>query len=134
MPFLSLIKMKKTLKKADRLYKRDSIQRLFQYGKSISTYPIRLLYSYEDHEKGESFLKASWVVPKKNFTKAVDRNALKRKMREAYRIHKGTLQESLQEGGKCLHLIFIYNSKEKISYKAIEGKIILILLRLQDVK
>lgn len=127
--------MKKTLKKAERLYKRDSINQLFLNGKTINLYPIRVLYNTEaEIEEDGVSLKATWVIPKRSFKNAVDRNALKRKIKEAYRIHKGALQQKLKEEGKCLHLIFIYNSKEKTSYKIIEDKIILILQRLQGVK
>src|SRR5690554_2379348 len=136
MHFLSLRTMKKSLKKAERLYKRDSITLLFRHGKKGGVSPIRIIYRYVPQVEREDTicLKAAWSVPKRNFKKAVDRNAIKRKMKEAYRLHKTPLQEALIKENKCLHLIFIYNSKEKVSYKKIEDKIILILQRLQGIK
>lgn len=133
MPFLSLARMKYSLKKAERIYHRDDFSQLFNEGERISAYPIQLLFriSKIDDSQEKDFLQAAWVAPKRNFKKAVDRNLLKRRMKEAYRIHRIPLKNEVEKQHKSLHLIFIYTAKELLSYAQIEDKIILLLQRLQ---
>jgi len=68
-------------------------------------------------------------VPKKNFRRAVDRNRLKRQMREAVRKNKIEIKNILREKNKPCAVMFVFTGKEKAEYKEIEGQIILILQR-----
>ena len=68
-------------------------------------------------------------VPKKNFKRAVDRNRLKRQMREAVRKNKEDVKNILKEKNKPCALMFVFTGKEKAEYKKIEEQIILILQR-----
>ncbi len=68
-------------------------------------------------------------VSSKNFKKAVDRNRIKRLMREAYRLQKNFLQDLLKEKNLQLALFFIYTGKELPEYKMVNDKIELILQR-----
>ena len=68
-------------------------------------------------------------VPRRNFKKAVDRNLLKRRMREAYRQHKHLITYKPGEGVHFL-LGYIYIAREIQSYQRIETKIIDSLYRL----
>jgi ribonuclease P protein component len=68
---------------------------------------------------------------KKNFKRAVDRNQLKRRMREAYRLNKHVLEDSLKEF--YLVIGYIYVGKEIASYQEIEEKLKQSLLRLRDI-
>jgi ribonuclease P protein component len=70
------------------------------------------------------------TAPKKRFPRAVDRNRIKRLMREAWRKNKHTLYTALNEQGKKLAIMLIYVGAELPEYKLAEDKIILILQRL----
>jgi ribonuclease P protein component len=109
---------KQTLGKTERLKSQKAIEGLFSKGKSITISPLRILY--QPAEKGLQF---GVGVSAKNFKRAVDRNRIKRQVREACRLQKAALQDSLQLQHKGLHLFFTYISKEPVDYKIISGAV-----------
>ena len=64
-------------------------------------------------------MQVAFTVPKKKFKRAVDRNLLKRRMREAYRLNKSLIEEKNQSKLKDLSIIFIYSSQEILSTEKI---------------
>ena len=79
---------KNTLGKKERLKSKKLIGKLFEEGKSIKKYPFRLIYLIQDKNSFKIKTQASFSVPKRNFKKAVDRNRIKRLIKEAYRIEQ----------------------------------------------
>ena len=67
------------------------------------------------------------IVPKRYFKKAVDRNKIKRFIRESFRKNKELLSASLKEKNKNIALMLLYNSRKIESYQEVESKITLIL-------
>jgi len=65
-------------------------------------------------------VKVAFVVPKRLFKNAVDRNALKRKMKEAFRLNQIPLIEARSNKNKSISVLFIYQAKKKMSYIQIE--------------
>jgi len=107
---------------AEKLKSKKIIDRLFTEGKSVSKYPLRLVYcrfDYEDHVP----VKIGVSVSKKYFKLAVDRNYYKRVLRECYRLNKSLLTAQL-EGKYCC--MFFYQTKEKLSYAEINEKTVLL--------
>ena len=78
----------------------------------------------------ETIAKTLIVVPKKNIKNAVNRNVLKRRMREAFRIYKSALYTKIKSKKQQIAIAIIYQGQEILSYKVIEEKIKLILGRL----
>ena len=117
---------RQTLRKTERLYEKIAIETLFAEGKSLSNPPLRLLWSVFEG-KGEPPVKVAFAVPKRNFKRAVDRNLLKRRMREAYRKNKYILYGVAESAAKHYQMMFVYTSKEKALYPEIESKIVLTL-------
>ena len=111
-----------TYPKEEKLKSKKSIEILFSEGKSVSKYPLRLVYAENTIEKKE-LIKFGVSVSKKYFKKAVDRNRLKRILRECYRLNKHLLVDTIQ---KPMSLMFFYQSKEVLSYQEINEKTILL--------
>ena len=112
--------MKFTYPKHEKLKSKTTIDLLFSEGKSVSKYPLRLVY-VENIEPNAELIKMGVSVSKKYFKKAVDRNYFKRVLRETYRLNKYLLIDHLE---KPYAFMFFYQSKERLSYQEIEEKTI----------
>lgn len=105
--------------KNEKLKSQKTIDRLFSEGKSVSKYPLRLVYVENTDENNSEKILMGVSVSKKYFKKAVDRNYFKRVLRECYRLNQNILKENLS---KPFALMFFYQTKEKLSYQEIEEK------------
>lgn len=114
--------MKPVFKKSERLSSKKEISQLFGNGKSLFIYPFKV--KYKEIQLQESRILIS--VPKKNLPKAVDRNLIKRRFREAYRLNKQNFIN------KKFDVIFIYVSKDLLTYNSIESKLLSIIHRLKE--
>ncbi len=92
---------------------------LFKKGNSLMSHPVKLIF-IAPPEDYHFALQAMFVVPKRNFKKAHDRNKLKRRMKEVYRVNKNELFQSLELSGNKLLLAFLYTGKKKEEYAIIE--------------
>ena len=104
----------------EKLKSKTIIDLLFSEGKSVSKYPLRLVYAAIDLEKGEQ-IKMGVSVSKKYFKKAVDRNYFKRVLRETYRLNKNLLLENSE---KKYGFMFFYQTKDRLTYQEINEKTI----------
>ncbi len=116
-----------TFTKAERLSGKTALDRLFQTGKSFNSFPFKVVWK-EVSADNIPPVQVVISVPKRIFKRAVDRNLLKRRTREAYRKNKAALYNAL--GDKKVHLLLVYTSKTILEYKEIEDKIIIVLQRL----
>ncbi len=82
----------------------------------------------------DSPLKMAVTVPKRQFKCAVDRNHLKRKVREAYRLNRAPLQDKLSSSSNHLILMFIYVGKGMEEYSVIEKAMKKLLLKMLSVE
>ncbi len=118
-----------TLTKDERLRKKQIIEDLFSTGKTFHIYPFTVVWKNTEHDS-VSPAQVLFSVSKKKFRKAVDRNKIKRLLREAYRKNKDHLYKTLNKSGnKCVFAI-VYTGNEILPYIEIEQKIISVLKRL----
>ena len=108
-----------TYSKLEKLKSRKTIDLLFSEGKSVSKYPLRLVYAPTEGANEKVVFGVS--VSKKYFKNASDRNYLKRVLRECYRLNKHLLHENTD---KPYAFMFFYQTNELLTYKEIEEKTI----------
>ncbi len=112
--------MKYTFKKEEKLKSRKLIEQLFLEGEKITAFPVLLAYLKTEHLSNYK-IQASFTVPKRRFKRAVDRNRIKRLMRESYRLQKHLVQELQEEqGNNKAVFMFVYIGKEEMDYTVIE--------------
>ncbi len=107
--------------KNERLCSKKIIDKLFAEGQSVFVYPVKVVY-LESPLPLKNQVQAAFTVGKRNFKKAVQRNLIKRRMREAYRLNKQKLYDEIND--KQLAVFFIYTGKTISEYKQIETAII----------
>lgn len=121
---------KQTFVKDERLSLQKEINYLFEQGLSFSIYPLRIVYlEKQTIEKVPASILIS--VPKKRLKHAVDRNRIKRLIRESYRLTKHKFWEHLFTKNKEVLLAFLYISDELYNYvqiKTVMNKVLDILI------
>ena len=114
----------RTFRKDEKLCSQKLMGELFLSGNSFLSYPLRIVWKIFSELPSESPAQAGFSVPKKLFKHAVDRNILKRRMRESYRLHKSELYNQLRQSDKRLALMFVYIGKEELPYAKIESAVV----------
>ena len=124
-----------TYQKQDKLKSRKQLQNLFALGKSMSNSPLRLIYILENIDAGNSnpgslVLQAGVGAPTKQFKKAVQRNRVKRLLREAYRLELPDFKAQLALQGLRLNIFILYMEANVLPQVEINAKMKLILSQL----
>jgi ribonuclease P protein component len=120
--------MRYTLGKDEKLKSKILIEQLFAEGKHVKSFPFRLIFLKAEHTS-EFPIKVGFSVPKRNVKLAVNRNRIKRLMREVYRKNKHSFVENLNER---YTFMFIYMAKEEIEYAEMEKTIKKIFTKFLD--
>ena len=111
--------MKQTYGKTEKLKSKIIIEKLFTEGKTVSAYPLRLVYLKTALTEDVS-IQTGVSVSKRNFKLAVDRNRIKRLLREAYRLNKN---EYLGTISNQYAFMILYFGKEVPSFEFVENKV-----------
>lgn len=118
-----------TYQKIDKLKSRKQTQHLFSTGQAIHVFPIRLIYTIEPMEAATtngsitSLLQAGVGAPSRTFRKAVQRNRVKRLLREAYRLEKPNFISQVALDNKRVNLFFLYTDALVLTQVEIQGKL-----------
>ncbi|NNC70859.1 MAG: ribonuclease P protein component [Flavobacteriaceae bacterium] len=112
--------MQHTFRRKEKLKSKKLIEQLFNEGKSASVYPLKLIYLRVEH-KGIYPIQAGLSVSKRKMKKAVERNRIKRVLRECYRKNKQAVYDQIT--GKYIFM-FLYLDENEQNYVVLEGKMI----------
>lgn len=115
-----------TLGKNERLKSRKAIDFLFANGRKKSVAPFRVVYD----RKNTKGLLLGVSASAKNFSRATDRNLLKRRVREAWRLQKQQLAQTLEMQGKGMHVFIICTSNEMPDYNSVTVAVQKIIVQL----
>lgn len=118
-----------TFKKEERLCSKKSLDLLFKNGSSFLVYPFRITYLFVD-EPHQYPAQVVINVAKKRYKHAVDRNLIKRRTREAYRLQKELLYSHLRDHTPLLLLSLQFIGKEKYEYDFFAKKLNIALKKL----
>jgi ribonuclease P protein component len=104
--------------KIEKLKSQKQIEQLFSEGKSVSAYPLRMVYLKTEFDE-DTQIKTRVTVSKRNFKNAVDRNRIKRLLREAYRLNKASYFNNISS---CYTLMILYIGKDGTDFDSIDIK------------
>jgi ribonuclease P protein component len=115
-------------RKEERLKSEKLIKELFERGSSFYFFPFKVILLPIPDQKSQ-FHQVLISVSKKNFKRAVDRNLIKRRIRESYRLNKNLLPQS-----PLLLIAYIYNAKEILTFAQIQERLVKTLNRFDHVE
>jgi len=123
-----------TFQKEERLKSRKVIGKLFAEGQSFISYPIRFVWTTMDSPLSDFPIQMSLTVPKRAFSKAVDRNRIRRRIREAYRLNKNSIYDNLSDNNypHQTGIMLIYVAKNTMDFHDIEKGIKKGLVKLEQ--
>jgi ribonuclease P protein component len=109
---IKFVIMKYTLGKEERLKSRKLIERLYEEKNSVKAFPLRMIFLQTKHTS-DFPAQVGVSVSKRNFKLAVDRNRIKRLMRESYRLQKEIVYDNLD---KPYVFMISYLGKQECTY------------------
>jgi ribonuclease P protein component len=125
--------MSATFRKQERMVSRKLMEMLFGGGSShsMAAFPLRAVYAVADRGEGDAPVQLLVSVSKRRFKHAVDRNRVKRQIREAYRLHKALLIPSVPEGQQLL-VALVWLSDRHVPTADVERRVVGLLHRIAE--
>jgi ribonuclease P protein component len=121
-----------TFRKPERLASKLAFDQLMKSGRRITDTSVSIVWKSMPLPTSAP-VQVAFSVPKRQFSRAVDRNRIKRLMREVYRKNKNIVYPLLAEKRKQYAILFVYTSKTLPAYPEIAEKITTILNRLAEI-
>ena len=129
--FSNFTLMSQSFHKTERLKSKIIFDELIASGSTVKKHPFILVWKKLNEEQAQH-IRIAFSVSKKRFPLAVDRNQMKRKIREVYRLKKSDIYDKLTNN---FAVLLIYTSKEKMKSDVLKNKLILVFERfIDDVK
>lgn len=112
---------------SEKLKSRKLLNRIFAEGKSINAYPLKVLYLIAETSTKQNLCGVG--VSSKHFKKAVERNRIKRLLRESYRLQKKVLAEAVSENQQLI-VFFLFTGKDLAESALIPEKVLLLMQKI----
>lgn len=122
--------MRYFFKKENILRSQILIEKVFAKGRTLKAYPLKLIWLTASGEG--PMTQVLFAISKKNIRRAVNRNLIRRRMREVWRKELPLLEAVLASRGLRLSIALVYSHKEPVDYNEIEKKIKLLIQKLLD--
>lgn len=124
------------LTKAERLSSKAVIDRLFSGGNgSMAMFPLRIVWMLSERSQGDDAVPPVRMlvsIPKKRLRHAVDRNRMKRQVREAYRLNKEILWKALEASDKRIDIAFIGIADQPMGSQSVHRSVVKSLVRISE--
>ena len=115
--------LSQTFPKVERISSCLAIEQLVNARNAVYKYPIKCYYAVNQLSDTSPVSRMAVSVPKRLFKHAVDRNRIKRLVREAYRLNKGRCLQTLAASGRQADMLFLFMGKEMPQFTQIEDVI-----------
>lgn len=122
-----------TLSKEERICSKKLINELFTgNGRSMTEFPLRVVFMKRTIVDDQPRAAMLVSVPKRYFKHAVDRNRVKRQVREAFRRHKSMITQNLTDDHESVAMAFVWLTNEKYPSSEVENRMVRLLTRISE--
>lgn len=122
-----------TLSKEERICSKKLINELFTgNGRSMTAFPLRVVFMKRTIVDDQPRAAMLVSVPKRYFKHAVDRNRVKRQVREAFRHNKSIITQNLTDGHEAVAMAFVWLTDEKFPSSEVENRMVRLLTRISE--
>lgn len=128
------IKVKFSFPKSERLCSKKAIEELIEHNTTFFVYPFKCYYQFVELSDNNSNNQILFSIPKRNFKKAVDRNKIKRRLKEIYRLSKVEhLFNDTTHKNRKVNILIVYVAKDIISYNELKSSMTTLLPKIASV-
>lgn len=117
--------------KLERLKQRRLFDALFSGANRSIAHPVMVLWK-QIPLPSQTSIQVGFSVPKKHFKKASERNTIKRRLREIYRLENKSLKHKLAEGRTQIAVLFIVLKTDNTSYEGLQKKMMVLLREIEQ--
>lgn len=122
-----------TLSKEECICSKKLINELFTgNGRSMTAFPLRVVFMKRTIVDDQPRAAMLVSVPKRYFKHAVDRNRVKRQVREAFRRHKSIITQNLTDDHESVAMAFVWLTNEKYPSSEVENRMVRLLTRISE--
>ena len=122
-----------TLSKEERICSKKLINELFTgNGRSMTAFPLRVVFMKRTIVDDQPRAAMLVSVPKRYFKHAVDRNRVKRQVREAFRRHKSMITQNLTDDHESVAMAFVWLTNEKYPSSEVENRMVRLLTHISE--
>lgn len=122
-----------TLSKEERICSKKLINELFTgNGRSMTAFPLRVVFMKRTIVDDQPRAAMLVSVPKRHFKHAVDRNRVKRQVREAFRRNKSIITQNLTDDHEAVAMAFVWLTDEKFPSSEVENRMVRLLTRISE--